>query len=295
VSKLPIKLGFCIAYDWYFLAQSLPLVYKHADLICFSIDKERISWTGQKFPFDQLRFDAFIRQIDTDNKIRIYEDDFHLPSLQPMQNEIRQRNLMAEFMDEGGWHIQLDADEYFLDFERFTKYLQNFNEHTRKLNICCPWITMYKQSGNDYLLVHPRKFRQHEFIQVATRWPHYEYGRRNGYFNILTDFFLLHQSWARSENEIWEKLNNWGHKEDIDINKCFRQWKECNSKNFKSYKNFHHLKPVVWPSLLNVNASTFADLVIKLKTEKHFFISKYDLTLANSIWISRIKSIIGLK
>jgi hypothetical protein len=293
--RLPIKLGFCVAYDWQLLEHALPLVYNHADLICLSLDKDRTSWAGQPFSFDESGFKRLVEQIDKDKKIKVYQDDFHLQHLQPMENEVRQRNLMAEFMGEGGWHLQLDADEYFLDFKGFTDYLQKFNHDTRRINVCCPWITMYKKSGNNFLLIHPQKFGQHEFIQIATRWPHYEYGRRNGYFNILTDFFLLHQSWARTETEVWEKLNNWGHKNDIDVAKYFEQWKNCDDRSFMNYKNFHHLKPNAWPSLINVEAGSIHELSKKIKKENSFSISRKKLALSNSIWISRIRSMVGVR
>ena len=72
-----IKVGFCAAYDWHFLKHSLPPVYNEADLICIAIDKDRISWAGKPFSIDEEAFAAFLKEIDKDGKIRLYEDDFH--------------------------------------------------------------------------------------------------------------------------------------------------------------------------------------------------------------------------
>src|SRR6478609_4788130 len=117
--KDKIKVGFCIAYDWYLLEYSLPLIYDASDTICLSIDANRTSWSGLKYSFDEEGFHALINRIDAKRKIQSLEENFHNASLTPMQNEIRQRNRMADFMGEGGWHIQLDCDEYFIDYEGF--------------------------------------------------------------------------------------------------------------------------------------------------------------------------------
>src|SRR5687768_9203973 len=93
-----IKVGFCVAYDWEYLRISLPLVYNETDKICLAIDKERISWAGNAFGFDTARFLEFVKDVDKDGKIDVYEDDFHLSGLRPMENEVRQRNLMASRM-----------------------------------------------------------------------------------------------------------------------------------------------------------------------------------------------------
>jgi hypothetical protein len=33
-----------------------------------------------------------------------------------MECDTRERNMLAKYMGEGGWHVQIDADEYFADF-----------------------------------------------------------------------------------------------------------------------------------------------------------------------------------
>lgn len=286
-----IKVGYCVAYDWYLLEHSIPQIYKEADLICLSIDKDRQSWSGKPFSWDQAGFDAMISRLDPDKKIKLYEENFYLPNLQPMQNEVRQRNMIAAFMGKGGWHIQLDADEYFLDFKAFVSYLQNFKS-TRKVNISCPWINLYRQVDKGFLWIKPNHFKQVDYIQVATKYPEYEYGRRNGNFNILTNFGIIHQSWARNQEEIWEKLNNWGHSRDFDVEKHFQIWNSANLSNYKEYQNFHHLKPEAWPALDFIEGSTIGDL-INMKGKLNLPISKIDLAISNSIWISRIKKILN--
>lgn len=285
-----IKVGYCVAYDWELLRYSIPQVYKQADVICLSLDKHRRSWTGQPFSWDEEGFRKLIAGLDADSKIKIYEDDFYDPELLPMQNEVRQRNKIAQFLGAGGWHVQLDADEYFLDFERFTAFLKQYTS-TRKVNINCPMLNLYRQVPEGMLWIRPAAFHQIEYFPIATRHPHYEHGRRNGYFNVLTDFPILHQSWARTEAEIWEKLNNWGHAKDFDVQKYFRLWKDAGAHNYKHYKNFHHLRGDAWPMLdLITGATTIGALLHPSRHNKFRLpITNADLWRANSLWLSRLR------
>jgi hypothetical protein len=288
-----IKVGYCVAYDWYLLNYSIPQVYESANVICLSIDKNRQSWSGKPFNWDQQGFEAMLKKLDPLGKIQLFEEDFYQPQLSPMQNEVRQRNMIAHFMGKGGWHIQLDADEYFLDFKGFTNYLKKLGAPL-KVNVSCPWVTLYKQVPDGFLWVKPGHFEQVEFIQIATTDPCYEYGRRNGYFNIITDYALLHQSWARTEQEIWEKLTNWGHALDFDVQEYFNLWKMVNSDNYKTYKDFHHLNPGAWPKLAMAKGESINCMISQGKNDFKLPISKRALWMANSRFYSRIKKLFNL-
>ena len=99
-----IKVGYCVAYDWELLKKSIPRVYDYADVICLSIDKNRRSWGGERYAFDEEAFLKWTKEIDVQSKLLIYEDDFFLPELQSIENDNRQRNLMAQFLGEGVRH-----------------------------------------------------------------------------------------------------------------------------------------------------------------------------------------------
>jgi hypothetical protein len=286
-----IKLGYCVAYDWELLRYSIPKVYEHTDVICLSIDKNRQSWTGDFFSWDEEGFKTMLANIDPQKKIKIYEDIFYNPALLPMQNEVEQRNKIAAFLGEGGWHVQLDTDEYFLDFGAFVKYLNSFVP-SRKANICCPLINLYKFLHSGLLWIKPLQFHEIEFVPTATRHPNYEYGRKNGDFNVFTNFSILHQSWARGEDEMREKLQNWGHAKDFDVQKYFQLWKDANEQNYDAYKNFHHLHPHTWPALsLKTNISGIKDLLNADQKDFPLPITNSDLRKKNSIWLSRAKKI----
>lgn len=289
-----VKVSFCVAYDWYLLEYSLRSIYDFADKICLSIDKDRISWSGKPFSFDEDGFINMVEKIDVNKKVFIYEEKFYMPELTPMQNEIRQRNMMTESYGEvEGWYVQLDADEYFLDFKGFVSFLKRFKSN-RKVNICCPLLNLYKQIPQGMLWIKPNTFEQIHFAPIATRYPVYEHGRLNGFFNILTEFSILHQSWARDEAEIWEKLSNWGHSTDFDVEKYFLHWKKVNKDNYKRYINFHFLYPKTWPALeLKQNVSVISDLLTLNDVDFHLPITQWQLRKANSIWLSRLNKLVN--
>jgi len=285
-----IKVGFCIAYDWYLLEHSLPLVYDAADIICLSLDKKRISWSGKKYDFDEVGFNDLIKRIDTQHKVQVLEADFSLSSLSPMQNEVRQRNRMAEFMGKGGWHIQLDCDEYFIHFSDFVKYLRELPQRKYSYNVCCPLITLFKQVEEGFLYVVPNQKEKLEYIQIATLTPNYKYGRRNGDFNVYTNFLIMHQSWARTEKEIRQKIKNWGHNKDFDQSDFFSRWIGLNGSNYHRLKNFHPMVPDAWSQLkLNKSHSIITLLTTFVKKDFPSY-PTWQLFIKNSLLFSRVRA-----
>lgn len=293
MNKSLIKVGFCIAYDWDLLRYSIPQIYEDADYICLSIDIDRTSWALNSFSFDEIKFRELLSQLDPAGKIHVYEDNFHLPELSPMQNEVRQRNKMAEYMGNGGWHIQLDTDEYFIDFAGFVKYLKSKN-FSRPVNICCPLITLFKKVDLGYLWIKNNGFYNQDTIAIATNSPNYQFGRRNGNFNILTNYPIVHQSWARDENEISEKINNWGHATDFDVKKYFEFWKNLTELNYHNICNLHPIDADKWQNISFQKADTIPTLFDVFKEKKPIDFPMLKLWVNNSIWISRAKKLAEL-
>ena len=290
---MEVKIGFCVAYDWEMLKYSLPLVYTHADRICLSLDGDRVSWAGEKFHFDETQFQSFLTLIDTQKKIYVLEESFYLTGFSPMQNEVRQRNRMAESLGKGGWHIQLDCDEYFIDFNQFVQFLQESrNVRFKKTNICCGLITIFKKVSNGFLIIDRRDKYHIEAIAIATTEPFYEYGRRNGHFNFHTKFQILHQSWARNEEDILLKVKNWGHKNDFDAMRFLGLWKSIDENNYKQIINFHPIQALQWHSLRYIRADSIEDLIAKIRTLKIKTYSNWELALKNSRLFSKINAVL---
>ena len=74
-------------------------------------------------------------------------------------------------------------------------------------------------------------------------------------------FFVVHNTWARSEEEIFFKLNNWGHNKDFDVATYFDYWKNVSKNNFEEYRNFHPLDGKKWKELAFCPGENLNDVV----------------------------------
>jgi len=289
MKKNIFKVGFCVAYDWELLKKSVPRVYERADTICFSIDKNRKSWSGVSYVFDETAFQKFLLEVDVEKKIRVYEDDFALPNLSPIENDNRQRNLMGKYMGEGGWHIQIDSDEYFLDFKGFTEYLCSIHRNplpTQKpINVSVGLIPLIKKLDTGYIYIQFDK--NIETAPFATNQPIYRAARRNEHFNHIGPFIVIHETWARAEQELYHKIQNWGHRDDFNKESYFKIWQSIDEYNYLYVKDFHPIEPSVWPALGYCKGSSIDEFITNFSVS--FPLSKFQLFLKNNRNIARLK------
>jgi hypothetical protein len=293
-----IKVGFCVSYDWELLRHSLPRVYKQADIICLAIDKDRHTWSCNPYQFDNGSFIKFLSDIDVDNKIDLYEDDFSLSTLDARGNCNRHRQLIADRMGKGGWHIQIDCDEYFLDFSSFVEDLLALKPwpsgNEKPLNVHPNLITLFKKVDEGYLLIDSGD--DFETAPFATNVPKYERARHNGHFNVYTDCFVLHESWARTEEDLRFKIANWGHSaEELDSKKrqesYINLWKALDRYNYSYLYNFHPAKPEVWAKLRFMPGDSVAEL-IEGNDWPEYPHSKLWLLLRNNRNVARLRHVL---
>lgn len=257
-NKHLIKVGFLISYDYKYIEYSLPRIYSYADYIVFAIDKDRKTWSGEEFEIPDSFFED-IKNYDTEKKVHIYEDSFYIPALSPIECDTRERNMLAKFMGKGGWHLQIDSDEYFLNFEEVVSYIRSL-DISCEAQIFAKWITMYKKENNEYFLINTN-----ENFPFCTNKPDYITARlSNSENDIYTDFKVLHQSWARDDQEIIKKISNWGHSTDFDTKAYYNFWKAINKHTYKYARSFHPLDAWLWPSLEYFEAKDINELTEKV-------------------------------
>jgi hypothetical protein len=84
-----IKVGFLVSYDFKYLYQSIPLVYKEADLIVLAIDRERKpEWQPLYIALEFLNGYA---NLMFRTKL-FYTKIPYIPENTPAQNDTRERN-----------------------------------------------------------------------------------------------------------------------------------------------------------------------------------------------------------
>ncbi|WP_299228827.1 hypothetical protein [uncultured Psychroserpens sp.] len=267
-----IHVGFLVSYDYELLKKAIPFVYDDADKIFLAIDQNLKTWKGDTFSIDN-RFFEWIEEIDIKDKIVIYKANFYVKGLTTMECEVRERMMLSQEMGLDNWCVQLDADEYFVDFKSFVKDLKDREEllepNKKPIQIAAFLYNMYKKIDNGYLLV-----EEPTRVLVTTNQPDYRVGRKAKQQIIYTRHVVLHECLSRTEAELEQKLENWGH--NTQVNDSFMtKWKSVNSENYKSMQNFFYIEPEKWKNLIFIKGQNIAELKTNLLKRKDILPSKF--------------------
>lgn len=263
-----IQVGFLVSYDYDLLKNSIPRIYDYADTIYLAIDKDRLTWNGNSYTIDPSFF-SWLKTFDTDGKIHLYEDCFYLKELTTIQNDTRERTMLSEKMGVGNWLIQLDADEYFLDFKRFVDFLRTKdhyldNPEKNKIAIGAFHLNLYKRVEGGFLYVNkPSKF------WLATNYPNYKLARITKERIIYSKGIILHETISRTEKDLIFKLENWGHNTDIDKHVFLEKWRTITKDNYKSSRDFFYLEADLWKKLDFIEGETMEDVISNLSQKKN--------------------------
>jgi hypothetical protein len=274
-----IHIGFLLSYDYIKLKNSIPPVYKKADKIYIAIDIESRTWAGQKFEVDPDFF-LWLKEFDVDNKIELYYDNFYIPELTAIENDNRERHMLSLKMGIGNWLVQIDSDEYFINFEKFVNDLRKYdhyldNPEKTKIQIAGFLLHLYKYTKNGILYVN----KPHKFM-LATNYPNYKCARQTKERIIYTNNVLLHETLSRTEEELRFKIQNWGH--NVDVNDEFlEKWIKVDENNYKNFSNFYYIEPERWKKLGYLNSQDFNGLKDIVKNDNNFNISKTYLFFKN--------------
>jgi hypothetical protein len=231
-----------LAYDWKYAFAAIRAYYAIADEIILGLDADRISWSKKPFSFDDAAVADLIAKLDKDKKIRIIEGNFHTQDT-AMENETDERRQLGVACRAGNWVVQIDADEILLNPLEFKKYMERL---PRGSCVWMGWLPVYKIIGKKALVVGGVPER----APVATCEPQlYHYGRLVEQPNVLLPLRLLHLAFCRTEEELVQKLTNWGHSHQVDVEKCVSVWRATNLENYQELKDFHPFLGPLWPCL----------------------------------------------
>jgi hypothetical protein len=256
-----IKVGYLLSYDYDMFLTSVRQLYNDVSKIVVGIDKNYKTWSGTSFIIPDSFFEEVAR-FDTAKKIEFLYDDFYKPELTPFECECLERNAVLKHLGKGGWKIQLDVDEYILNFSEIKKILTQFDfltwmpkitPFTFKLN----YATLFQRTPSGYLCIPDTAF------PVITNTSKNTFARHNhNSFNYVLNATLMHQSWARSPEEILIKVKNWGHRDDFDTEEYLKFWSKVNEKNYHQFTNFHPISPTAWPSLEFIEGRTIVQFLL---------------------------------
>ena len=264
-----IQVGFLVSYDYELIKNAIPQVYSEADTIFLAIDQDRKTWNGETFTIAE-EFFQWVKFVDTDQKIEIYENNFYRPELTAMQCEVRERKMLAEKMGVGNWLVQLDADEYFLDFKSFVAFLKSKNHLLEKpaktpVQVSPFLINLYKRVEGGFLYVDKATK-----VMVATNYPNYKTGRNTKAQVIYQDSLILHECLSRTKEELLMKFSNWGHDVDVNVDNFMNKWEKVNATNYKTMNDFFYLEPHSWKSLEFVKGDSFSEVFENFEKKSDF-------------------------
>lgn len=269
-----IHVGFLLSYDYIKLKNSIPPVYKMADRIFIAIDSAFLTWSGQIFKVDSHFFD-WLKEFDVDDKIELYYDNFYVPELSAIENDNRERHMLSLKMGIGNWLIQVDSDEYFINFDNFVKNLRKYdhyldNPEKTKIQFAGFLINMYKYSdGGVFFVEKPTR------VLAATNYPNYKVARQTKQRIIYTPNILWHETLARNEKDIEFKLMNWGHNVDVDVEKFMEKWRSVNISNYQTLRGFFYMNPKKWKKLQFVKGDNIEEVSRNLDANKYLPSSFY--------------------
>lgn len=278
--NIPIKLSFFVSYDYKFLYDTLPIVYNYVDLIYLAIDKNYLTWNGKTFSIPNSFF-KWVKNYDNLNKIRYIKDNFYNPELNPRENEFVQRKKVYKLIGLNCWQIHVEPDEYFINFESFVNYIKQLNPNI-PVAIGVNFITIFKRKENSFFLIQEKDKQYVDVITIATNSP-LTHGRGMNKYKIKrTPFFILHDSWGRSEDDIWLKITNWGHSKDFNLQSYFNLWKSIDEYNYKFIHNFHPFANNFWMNLKIIEAESISVLLELLPNYFDLKFSKFNIWKLNS-------------
>lgn len=259
-----IQVGYLLSYDYELLKNAIPTVYSDADTIFLAVDRNRKTWKGQTIEIKQDFFD-WIEDYDKQKKIVIYEDEFYIEGLTTMECEVRERKMLAHKMGIGNWLIQLDSDEYFYDFNKFVNFLRKRNDFLinpkdKLVQICGFKINLYKYTDGGVLYVDKL-----DKFMIATNYPDYKVGRHAKCRSIYSDSVALHDCLSRSREDLIQKLENWGHNDDINQEEFMNKWDSVSISNYKNLSGFFYLDPMHWKTLEFMKGSSLQELLANFK------------------------------
>ncbi len=258
-----IHVGFLLSYDYEKLKTSIPLVYDYSDKIFIAQDQNNLTWSGNAF-YVEDSFYEWIKDIDTENKIEFYKDNFYIPNLTAIQNDTRERHMLSQKMGIGNWLVQIDSDEYVLNFKGFVKSLRKYDHYLddpkrTPIQIAGFHIDVYKYLDDGILYV-----KDTCKVLLATNYPNYKLARQTRERVIYVDTYVLHESLARTEEELSMKLKNWGHMHELNTT-FLEKWNKANSENYNEIKDVFYLTGKQWSSLGFIEGKNIKDFNQKIE------------------------------
>jgi hypothetical protein len=246
-----------ISYDAAYLASSIKTYYDYVDEIVLGLDKDRVSWSGNTFSFNENKLWSELNAIDGDSKIHIIEDNFHRSS-NPIENDTYERNYLKHYCS-SDLILSFDADEQLINPNDFFNKFCPLIDFRHDAELSFTWFLLYKEFESGYLII-ADETRKNVFTKdvqgfSANRDLHtFTYCRwTNATKKIKSPLAVLHYSFCRPDKELKDKINNFGHSKESKVDPFYAIRDTVTLENYKNLKNFKTSNMgAQWPALLYI-------------------------------------------
>ena len=141
-----------ISYDWEYLPKSIESYYDYVDEIVLGLDKNKVSWSGNKFEINENKLFPALQAVDKDKKINIIESDFCKSKI-AIENDNYERNYLKNLCTHD-WIFSFDADEVLLNaHEFFYKFLPVVDRYYKDYDLMMTWATPFKEIDDKTLII----------------------------------------------------------------------------------------------------------------------------------------------
>jgi len=230
-----------ISYDAEYLPKSIKTYYDYVDEIILGLDEDRISWSGNKFSFDEGKLYSELKTLDQDNKISIIESNFHSSKV-ALENDNFERNYLKSQCTHD-WIFSFDADEELINAKDFfLRFTPNAEKYYKSVDFSFTWFLPYKEFDSCYLMIanDDNSWSNGDTQGFATyKDNQFTYCRWTNNKRVLfTPLAIMHWSFCRKEINLNQKLNNFGHSDKSSSDPFFNIWKQVNLNNYNELRNF---------------------------------------------------------
>jgi len=247
-----------ISYDAAYLSESISKYYNYVDEIILGLDKNRTTWSGNSFSFDETKLWTELGAIDGDSKISIIEEDF-VKSKVAIENDNYERNfLKAQCAND--WIFSIDADEYLVNSKDFFyNYCPIVERYYNKADICMTWATPYKTIDDTTLVIANEDgtpfFGENQGMSTSkdstftyARWTDKSAAGHN---RLMSPLVAVHWSLCRTKDALHEKITNIGHSDLVENDPFYQIWNQVTMDNYEELHNFKTsgLGTAQWPIL----------------------------------------------
>lgn len=158
----------------------------------------------------------FGEELSDDGTFSIAQKKKAVPMANYWPNEESQRNTGQDLLSESDWIIILDPDEFLskADWEQLRKFLETTDSDA----VVCKGQYTYWKDG--WVAEPPRDYQQ----LIAVR-PHVRFidKRVVNTSYVVAPVWVHHFSWARTDQEVWNKITHYAHANDFDTKKWFNE------------------------------------------------------------------------